>query len=670
MPRAIKPSDFVHYRMLSEPSFSPDAKRLAISVRKANLDEDIYESDIYIVTASGSSCVRFTAGGRDSDPVWSPDGSTIVFTSKRNFGKEEKGNALYTISAAGGEAQLLFRSEDGAENPVWSPDSRWVFYLSSVGEAEKDDVKVIRRWGFWFNGVGFNYNKRKHIFSVEAKGGKPKQVTKGDFTVNDMALSHDGTRLAYLAVANDLKPYIVDLYVHDLRSGSTTKVTSSNMEVSAVAWSPDDRQLAMIANDFTSGFASHSKLWVTTLNPVKIRKIDNVDRNKENGLNTDARAKAHGPHKLVWDEDGIFYVQAEGPSARLYKMKPGKKPELLFGGDASLEGYDVVKGKVAVVSMDASHLEELSLAGKKAKPLTTFNKEVYSELDVVAPRPCPFNASDGVPVEQWVMLPKGEGKFPAVLYVHGGPKTAFGHAYMHEFQAFVGAGYAVVFMNPRGSDGYTEKFADIRGKYGTRDFQDLMEGLDAAIKAFPQIDGDRVAIAGGSYGGYMTNWAVGHTDRFKAGVADRSIASWVSMWGTSDIGPYFTEDQIGGDPWKSEQKLLEDSPLRYVAKVKTPLLLVHSMDDYRCWMVEALQFFTALKMHGSEVEMVLFPGENHDLSRVGKPKHRVARLEHYVRWFDSHLKTPSPPPTSSPALPSAKAAPKSAAPAQEPRART
>ncbi len=194
-------------------------------------------------------------------------------------------------------------------------------------------------------------------------------------------------------------------------------------------------------------------------------------------------------------------------------------------------------------------------------------------------------------------------------------------------------------MNPRGSDGYSEKFADIRGRYGTRDYDDLMEGLDYVLKRFPQIDGRRLGVAGGSYGGYMTNWVVGHTDRFKAVVADRSISNWVSMWATSDIGPYFTSDQIGGNPWDAEEKLMSDSPLRYVPNVKTPLLLVHSMEDYRCWMPEAIQFFTSLKMLGKEAELVLFPDENHDLSRVGKPKHRVARLKHYLRWFDKHLKS-------------------------------
>jgi dipeptidyl aminopeptidase/acylaminoacyl peptidase len=203
---------------------------------------------------------------------------------------------------------------------------------------------------------------------------------------------------------------------------------------------------------------------------------------------------------------------------------------------------------------------------------------------------------------------------------------------------FAAKGYAVLYVNPRGSDSYTEKFADIRGHYAERDYQDLMEAVDYATSHFDFIDSERIGVAGGSYGGYMTNWIVTQTNRFKAAVSDRSISNWWTFWGTSDIGPYFMKDQIGCDPWDDEETTMAKSPIRYVKNVKTPIMFVHSMEDYRCWMVEALQMFTALKYYGKETELVLFPGENHELSRGGKPKHRVLRLESYLRWFDLYLK--------------------------------
>jgi len=638
MARPIRPDDFKLYSLLSEPSFAPDGKRVAFSARRANMKDDSYDSEVYITDLRGGELVAFTSGKKDSDPKWSPDGSSILFLSRRNFGKDDKGNALYTIPSGGGEARLLYRAETGVESPEWGPGSKEVFFASGVAKKDKDDVKVIRRITFWFNGLGFTYNVRKHLFKVDLVTGKTTQLTRGAFSVVGYAISHDGKRVAYLANTNDLKPYIADLFVMDLSSRRTKKLTHSNMELSALAWSPDDSKLAVAGDDLPSGFASHTRIWTLDTRTRAISLAEKVDRNKGNGLNSDARAKAHGPGSIVWETDGIYFLQADGGSVHVYRMSPGKNPELVVGGNRSVEGFDVKGGKVAFVSMDSSHLEELYLRDGRETALTSLNSKVYDEVDVLGSERVSFRASDGATIEGWVMLPRSKAKVPGILYVHGGPKTAFGYSFMHEFQAFAGAGYAVIYLNPRGSDGYSEKFADIRGKYGTRDFEDLMEGLDHVLKTYPQIDGSRLGIAGGSYGGFMTNWAVGHTDRFRAAVTDRSIASWASMWGVSDIGPWFTDDQIGGDPWNAEEKLLSDSPLRYVPNVKTPLMLVHSMEDYRCPMVEGIQFFTALKRMGKEAELVLFPGENHDLSRVGKPKHRVARLSHYIRWFDSHLK--------------------------------
>jgi len=638
MPRAIVPADFTKYFMFSEPSFSPDGKRVAFSARRANMDDDSYDSDVYVVDAQGSAKESFTTGKKDYDPRWSPDGGSILFLSRRQFGKDDKGNALYVISAKGGEAKLLHKAKDGIDNPQWSPDSKTIYFLSYVSKKQKDDVKVIRRLTFWFNGLGFIFNRRKHLFKVDPSSGKVAQVTRGEFDIADYAVSNDGKKIAYLAGTDDLRPYISDVFLVDLSKAGKRKLTRSNMEITGLAWSPDDTHLAISGDDLPAGFASHSRISSMDIRTGKLSMVEKVDLDKANSLNSDVRAKSHGPGNIIWNRDGIYFVQADGGAVHLCRVKPGEQPELVLGGNRSIEGYDVKDGKVAFVAMTADRLEELYVKSGSERALSDLNSEVYTELRVLSQEHVSFKASDGEEVEGWVLMPQARGKVPGILYVHGGPKTAFGHSYMHEFQAFAGAGYAVIYFNPRGSDGYSEKFADIRGRYGTRDFDDLTEGLDWVLKKYPQIDGNRLGIAGGSYGGFMTNWAIGHTTRFKAAVTDRSIASWTSFWGTSDIGPHFTEDQIGGDPWTSSEKLENDSPLTYAPRVQTPLLLVHSMEDYRCWMVEGLEFFTALKKLGKEAEMVLFPGENHDLSRVGKPKHRAARLMHYIRWFDEHLK--------------------------------
>ncbi|MDG6933711.1 MAG: S9 family peptidase [Nitrososphaerota archaeon] len=641
MSKPQTPEDIIKFRTLSDPSVSPDGSTVVISVGQADLENDLYISDIWMVDVAKGTSKKFTTSGKDSDPVWSPDGKSILFTSKRGVAKDEKGNELYVIPADGGEAQRLLKRKEGIDSPVWAPDSQKIAYLSSVVNEEKNDVRVIDRIQFWFNGIGWTHNMRKHLFILDLKDHKSSQLTTGDIDVEYARFSHDGKKLAYIASTDDYKPYISDLFVLDTENNQTKKLTESNMEISSLAWSPDDQLIAFNGSKLPSGFASNSHIWLVSSNGAsKPREIENVDRNKGNSLNSDVRSKAHGSHNIIWSDDGyIYFLQADGGDVHLYRTKPGDKPAVCVGGNRSVEGYDIKKGVVTIVSMDASHPEELYLVKDDVVRLTDFNRGVREELETIEPLSFSFNASDGENVDGWLLKPKtSQNKYPVILYVHGGPKTAFGSTYIHEFQVYAANGFAVIFMNPRGSDGYSERFADIRGDYGNRDFKDLMEGLDYVIEKFPFIDAERIGIAGGSYGGFMTNWSIGHTNRFKAAVTDRSIANWISFFSTSDIGPHFTNDQIGGDPWKLEQKLLDMSPLRYIQNVTTPLLIIHSQEDYRCWMVEALQMFTGLKYLQKDVELVLFAGENHDLSRGGKPKHRVARLNHYLRWFNKHLK--------------------------------
>ena len=628
--------------MISNPSFSPDGKKISLSVHQANLEEDAYTSDIWIASSDGSGLTRFAYGGRDYDPVWSHDGREILFLSRRSLTKDEKGNELYVVSAGGGEARRIVRRKEGIEGPQWGADSNSIYFVSPVTEEEKDDVRVVRRIGLWYNGRGFTYNSRTHVFVVNLRTEDAKQLTTGNFDVTEVQPSHDGKKVAYLAALDDMKPYITDLYVRELETGDELKLTSSDASITTLVWSPDDGEIAFTGNRLAHGFASHDHLWVVHAGggsqPVQ---VEHADRNKANTLNSDVRTKPHGPTRIMWEEDYVYFLQAEGGAVHLLRLRPGKEAELVIGGERSVEGFDVKGKRVAFVAMDSHHPEELYLKETSERPLTSLNSEVQKEVDHLPPREFSFTASDGVRIDGWVFQPPShlsKEKIPAILYVHGGPKTAFGYSLMHELQVYTASGFAVICTNPRGSDGYTEEFADIRGEYGKRDFMDLMEALDHVIENFSFVDGARVAIAGGSYGGFMTNWAVGHTDRFRAAVTDRSIASWMSFFGTSDIGTYFTEDQMAGDPWADEEKLLALSPLRYAKNVKTPLLVVHSFEDYRCWMVEGLQFYTALKYLGKEAEMVLFPGENHDLSRTGKPKHRVARIKHYLGWFEKHLK--------------------------------
>ena len=313
----------------------------------------------------------------------------------------------------------------------------------------------------------------------------------------------------------------------------------------------------------------------------------------------------------------------------------------LTSSPGSVDGFAVRNGTMLLVRLSPDRLQEVyRLEQDREVQITHFNDWFANERRVVKPDPVTYT-NGGVEIDGWVLKPVDwdpRQKYPAILNIHGGPKTVYGEVYFHEMQYWANQGYFVMFCNPRGSDGKGNDFADIRGKYGTIDYDDLMGFVDTVLAQYPSIDPERLGVAGGSYGGFMTNWIIGHTGRFKAAVSQRSISNWISMANTTDIGYYFVPDQIGADLWENTDKLWDASPLKYAGRVTTPTLFIHSEEDYRCWLVEGLQMFTALKYHGVEARLCMFRGENHELSRSGKPKHRIRRLQEISSWFARFLK--------------------------------
>ena len=313
---------------------------------------------------------------------------------------------------------------------------------------------------------------------------------------------------------------------------------------------------------------------------------------------------------------------------------------VLTKADGSVDVYDVHGDEILFAGLRGIKLQEIySLKDGEETQITKFNENIYTDKKISIPEKCNF-VNDGIEIEGWVLKPVDYDEtktYPAILDIHGGPKTVFGEVFYHEMQVWANMGYFVFFCNPRGGDGRGNAFADIRGKYGTIDYDDLMKFTDVVLEKYP-IKADRVGVTGGSYGGYMTNWIIGHTDRFRCAASQRSIANWISKFGTTDIGYYFNADQNASTPWINQEKLWWHSPMKYADKVKTPTLFIHSEEDYRCWLAEGIQMFTALKYHGVEARLCMFRGENHELSRSGKPKHRVRRLEEMTNWFEKYLK--------------------------------
>ena len=342
-------------------------------------------------------------------------------------------------------------------------------------------------------------------------------------------------------------------------------------------------------------------------------------------------------------QDKYYFITTRKHEAHIYALdKQGDiQPVLELSG--SVDAFDISDKGLIFIGMQEDLLQELyqmDITSKTYQRISDYNMWVHETKTICPLEECNFT-SDDITLYGWVMKPVGyeEGKqYPAILDIHGGPRTVYGIVFYHEMQVWANQGYFVFFMNPRGSDGRGNDFADINGKYGTIDYEDLMKFTDVVLERYPAIDQQRVGVTGGSYGGFMTNWIIGHTNRFKAAASQRSIANWISFAHTSDIGEFFTKDQQQADTWESVEELWWHSPLKYANQVKTPTLFIHSNEDYRCPYSEGLQMYSALVEHGIEARLCMFKGENHELSRSGKPKHRVKRLEEITNWMQQHLK--------------------------------
>ncbi len=620
--RKLTLEDMYKLRLVSDVRVSPSGKLLAFTVARMDRKKDEYFSRIYLWDGA---LREFTSGEKDSMPRFTADEKYLVYVSSR-----DKKMEIRKIPLRGGESKVIARREKLFDITV---DGEYVYFLAPVVTREKDDVKRITRIPFYFNGKGFIYNARVHLHRVSLRGGKVEKITDGDFDV----VAYDVKKgvVVYATSEDETRPFMHDLYV--LKDGVSRKISPRKASISAVRISPDGKRCAVFLKFREKSLLEHTRLHFISLDGGEYEPGCPLDLSFGNALNSDARFSSGNDVQWI-SEDELIFIVTEGGTAPVYLYSQGHCRKYL-GGDRSIESFMYSNGLLAFIAQDATHPPEVFLKKKKGeRRITNFNRFLrYRNLK--APEKFQFKASDGEVIDGWLIPGEGE-RYPAILEIHGGPKTAYGHAFMFEFHYLNSLGFGVIFTNPRGSAGYSEKFAlSIQGKYGEREYMDLMEAVDYVLKNYP-VNGENLFVTGGSYGGFMTNWIVGHTSRFRAAVTQRSISNQISFWGTSDIGPWFNEDQIGAgrDLWDAIMHYWEKSPLKYAKNVNTPLLIIHSEEDYRCPVEQAYQLFYALKMQKKEVKMVLFPKENHDLSRSGKPKHRETRLKEIAQWFLEHMK--------------------------------
>jgi dipeptidyl aminopeptidase/acylaminoacyl peptidase len=646
--RPFEPRDITRIRWIADPHISPDGRRVAFVVTTLSEDRDEYLSSVWMVDTGGGEPRRFTNGPkRDTAPRWSPDGTRLAFLSEREGKKKAQ---LYVMPADGGEPTRLTDLKNGVADPEWSPDGTRLAFLSRVGgwqepesEEEKQKSKparVITTLKYRFNAEGWIYDRPTHLFVVGADGGAPRQLTDGDFHDSEAAWSPDGKRLVFASARHDGRDEddARDVWVVDATGGDLQKLTETGGPVALPAFSTDGRRVAYLGRRPLNEIGRNLRLYtVPAAGGVPACLTPDLDRS--------CPANVH----LMWSPDGewvTFSIEDRGDLA-LYRVRAdGAGPatrittgeRCVTGATTSADGRVIAFAATAPLS--PAEVFVCGPDGTHERQVTDLNRDWKAEVALAAPERFTFERA-GFTIDGWVMKPFGftEGvKYPALLNVHGGPHTQYANVMFDEFQAQAGAGHVVIYTNPRGSQGYGEAFTRaVVGDWGGGDYADVMAGLDEALRRFDFIDPARLGILGGSYGGFMTSWAVGHTRRFKAACSERAVNNQYTMFGTSDIGHWFQLAQNGPAPWDNMAWYVERSPLTYAKDIVTPLLIIHSEDDLRCPIEQAEQLFVALKKLHRDVVFVRFPDENHELSRSGKPRHRLERFRLILEWFAKYL---------------------------------
>lgn len=663
--RPVSIEDLFQLRAVGRVAISPDGERIVFEVKRADPHENKNFTQLQVVPTDGSAAPRpLTSEAKHSDtlPRWSPDGSRVAFISNR-----DKAACLYVMSMDGGEAQRVTSPDGNVHDFCWSPDGkRLAFAWQALNEREKlerdgkhDEVrrkpqyKHYTRLHHKLDGVGWWNGNYTHIWVVGAGGGRARQLSEGDFDDREPRWSPDGRWIAFISnrmADTDLNYDQGQIYLVAPAGGRIRAVKKTAGNTQAISWAPDSRSIAFIGDPGRTGHSwkYNRHVWLQRVSGGAPRNLTpDIDNSCVNETLGDVATAGFTALPPIWSPDGqsFLYSVSEQGATRLYRRALGtRRSELIVGGeinvmyaDASADG-----GRLALtIGTNTNPGDIFSLDGVMSAPrqLSTVNRDALAPLYVGASEPLALR-SGNVTVHGWVIKPPGfnpRRRYPTILQIHGGPHAQYGHCFFHEKQCMVGRGYVVVYVNPRGSTGYGLKHSNaIHADWGNRDYQDLMKVADW-IFAQPFVDRRRVGVTGGSYGGYMTNWIVGHTNRFAAAVTQRSVVSFESMSGTSDYGHDFVEE-TGGTPWENVAALRRQSPLTYVKNIRTPLLIEHEEEDLRCPIEQAEQLFTALRALKRTVELVRFEGESHSLCRTGRPQNRGERLRRIIGWFDKYLK--------------------------------
>jgi dipeptidyl aminopeptidase/acylaminoacyl peptidase len=662
-PRGIIAEDYYSFELLSGPNISPDGKLVAYVVTKVDRAQNRRNSAIWMASIDGSRAPwQFTTSPQSSNsPRWSPDGKWLAFLSSRPgestpatpatttsptgaaASPEQPRNQVYALSMNGGEAKRITNLKNGVSTFRWSPDGTRLVVVSRVGPSDsrteskdRSDVRHYKNTSYKFNDTGWFDDRRTHLWIVDVKSGSAKQITEGnDWNDSGPRWSPDGTRIAFVSNRTG-KEYDenrnTDVWVIAADGGALTKISDHDEADNSPRWSPDGKSIAFTGEVHDR---DHPKIWLAPATGGVASVL------AANGLDLI-------PGGLEWSDDGksLYFETGVKGENHLFRVDLARKSiEQVTSGARAVRNVDF-NGRtntMVYTANDFKHLDDLyvsDLNGRNERKLTSLNEALWKQLQLAYVERFTYKSADNWDIDGFLVKPinwQEDKKYPLILSVHGGPAGQYGVDWDHEFQVYAAKGYAVLFTNPRGSTGYGQKFErGIVNEWGGKDYQDIMNGVEAALKRYSWIDAEHMGVTGGSYGGYMTNWIVGHTDRFKAAVTLRSVSNFISDDGTRD-GAYGHAPDFEGDIFQKFELYWDRSPLKYAKNVKTPTLILHSDNDFRVPIEQGEQWFRALKHFGVTTEIVFFPRENHNLTRTGEPKHLIESLNWQLYWFDRFI---------------------------------
>lgn len=692
--RPPRPEDLYDLRVPTETALSPDGRHVAFGVKQVAPGRDGYRTSLWIAPTDGLGPARqLTVGARnDTTPRWSPDGRTVAFLSDRGAvlqaggagakaGKaeapKEGGTQAWLLPFAdGGEARQVTDLPKDVEGLAWSPDGRRLAVVSGAISTEPErkrerkpeegpapDTRLIDTLSYQLNGAGFVHDRFQRLWLVDVASGEAELLTRGDHHDRSPQWSPDGRRIAFVS---DRHPnpdlgWRTDIYLVDVGSKEVRQLSSGGgrQDWGAPAWSPDGQWIAAIGNpEWTRGVLRQASVWrIRVRDGAAENLIEDADLEAAAGMNSDLFGG--GEPRVHWTGDGrwiVFGAPVEG-SFELWRVATeGGRLERLTRDRHYLGRQDVGAGarggaRVAAVRATATRAPDVVVgelpAGRlgregavELRPVSDLMGERWGEVELVEPVER-WHEVDGRRIQGWFIESPASRRgapAPVVLEIHGGPATLYGWSLMWEWQVLAASGISVYACNPRGSQGYGQAFltANVQD-WGDGPMRDVMGGLDALI-ADGLADADRMGVTGGSYGGYLTSWIVGHTDRFKAAVTCRSVNDMVSQMLSGDIGgPTFGLYEYGVQPWEDWDLYRRHSPLTYATNVTTPLLIQHSENDLRCTITQAEELFAVLRSLRRTVRLMRVPDETHELTRSGAPFRRVDNLRLIDQWFRHFL---------------------------------